>query len=245
MMQSFLVVFFMIGFALTSNAFAQTNPSVPIGEKTMIDFSIDELANHNTPPELVKSKRFLRPNYPTAYDFDHDRRIRELFFKIVRSESDGVWETLIEHCDDSRYALVVSDNGTDAEIWTVGRICRYVTKSRMLILDRVHSDVNSVDRPDIQLRPTAEIGDIKSWWETNGKKPLHNVQLEQCKDNLSRLLAHPELPDATKEYYRKKISEEIELLTKSHKPIFQHLSWDRFDWFIPRPKLDAEKVRTK
>lgn len=245
MMQSFLVVSLVIGFALETDAFAQTNPSVPTGEKTMLDFSVNELANPNKPPELVKSKQFLRPSYPTDYDFDQDRRIRSLFFKIVRSESDGVWELLIQHCDDSRYSIVIGDNGTDAEIWTVGRICRYVTKSRMLILDRIHSDVNSVDRPDVQLRATADIGDIKSWWETNGKKPLHDIQLEQCKDNLSRLLSHPELPDSTKEYYQKKISEEIELLTKSRKPIYQHLPWDRFDWFIPKPKSDAEKVRTK
>ena len=245
MLQSFLVVSCVIGFALNSNAFAQTNTGVPAGEKKMTDFSIDELANPNTPPELVKAKRFLRPSYPDDYDFDQDRRIRDLFFKIVRSETVGVWEFLVEHCDDSRYSLVVGDNGTDAEIWTIGRICRYVTKSRMMILDRVHSDINSVDRPDIQLVPIAQIDDIKSWWKSNGKESLHDIQMQQSKENLSRLLSHPELAEATKEYYRKKISEDIELLTKSEKPIFQHLSWDRFDWFIPKPKSNPEKVRTK
>ncbi len=231
--------------ALGSVAHAQDTANVPKRVIKMETFDINELANKNEPPAFVKTKRFLRPEYLGNYDFQEDRRIRSLFFNIVRSESADLWRTLVVHSNDERYALVVGDNGTDAEIWTIGRICRYVAKSRMMSLDRVNSDLNSVDRPDIYIGPTEPIGDLKDWWEANGKQNLREVQLQQCKDNLTRLLTHQEIPKAVKEHYQKIVSDEIAEISRSGKPIFHHLSWDRFDFFIPKLESKPEEVRTK
>jgi len=227
------------------SVWAQTPAETKNQRITMDALNIDQLFNSNTQPEFVRIRGFLRPKFAGDYDFTEDRRIRSLFFKLAREESANLWGTLMENTNDERYALVIGDNGSDAEIWTVGRICRYICESRLSLFDRVNSDVASADRPDVYIGSNESMDDLKKWWEDNGKPGLKKIQLKHCKENLHRLLESDEISATAKEYYREKISDTIEQIEKTKEPVYRKIGWDRFDWFIPKPESPAENVRTK
>lgn len=245
-LQSLFIVSCLILATFVPNASrSQEQNSTAKENKKMDELQVDALRNANAIPQFHRVRGVQRPKFPDNYDFEEDRRVRSLFYKLTRDESGDIWIRLIEHSNDESYALVIGDNGTDAEAWTVGRMCRYICESRLSLFDSVNSDLKSVDRPDVYIGPNESVDDLKQWWISTGQKPLHQLQIAHCKGNLERLLSNDDLPREVKEHYGKLLTDHIQEISKTGKPIMHRIGWDRFDFFIPKPESKPEEVRTK
>src|SRR5205823_3344939 len=152
-------------------------------DQPAVEALIDSLANHNDKPPLVHVEAGGRPTNPLFsedYDWQEDKRVREVAHQLSRQHSDALWLGLLNHVDDERYAISYDFNG-NTKIKTIGDLC----------WSKANNDIQWPYRQFIPMDPdtgfrlyTLEVllspDDLKEWFAKHKDIPLYQQQLELC-----------------------------------------------------------------
>jgi hypothetical protein len=188
------------------------------------DAMISALGNKNVPPALV-DVRGVEPLFPADYDWDEERHIQGVWGGIwahLRKDPQ-MWEHLLDHFDDKRYALTMDDgSGHLARIYSVGELCEWGAK-RLLNVGNYIPHVDRRHRKLLSVYVTP--GDIRQWRKERAEMQLYELQIELCKVGLARvntLLEREELPKVVRARLEERIDimqAKIETLESTKKPI--------------------------
>lgn len=186
------------------------------------------LATKNRPPkyvdhDLVNDAKV--PLFPAGYDWKEYGRVRAAIFAIDRGVTPELWEELLKHVDDKRYAITLVDaspglpdvaSGRD---FTVGEICGAISSACLWKLYERHSvSANDVTRPWLQIGAAAEIDDLVAWRKQRADKLLWELQLEACTSALKNVETLDRANVEQKARIRKGIQGEIDKLKSEKRP---------------------------
>jgi hypothetical protein len=208
------------------------------------DAKIEALASRNPQPKLVKHLSVSEPFFAPDFDWDDQERVRIAFAKLVNDESPELWERLLKHLDDRRYALTLRDNGPSAMNYSVGDLCWMIAEQRLSFASAWHSDPDSLDRPDIYL--DLGIRDLAKWRAERANKSLYKLQIEVCEKALEQVDRARDVPGRAKRYIRKEVRALIGSLRSTKRPLFFKLPTGGFEAFnAEMAKRVREKVEQK
>jgi len=190
---------------------------------------IDAMANRNPAPALVKDGNTILPLFPRDYDWDEQSRVRKAFVAVARNDDPKLWERLVEHFDDHRYALTMCDDGSDAENYSIGHLCRIVAEFRLFFALRQKSNAESAGRPDIYL--DVDIKDTAKWRKQNSGKKLYELQIIVCENAIKSLREARDIPRGSKPRIRKELESHISRLKETKKPLSFRVALGGFEFF--------------
>jgi hypothetical protein len=203
---------------------------------------VESLATRNPKPEIVVVRkgnvdpRNFVPLFSPDYDWVEYRRVVDVFLQLAKSDSPELWEELVKHIHDDRYALTMQDDW-DVANWSVGKICARLAWPRVNIVSEYHSDPTSRDRPDVFIDPG--IRDLPAWRKSRAEKSLYELQVEVCERTREKLADIKGLPNEARARIRKDIDAELTKLKKTKQPLFYRIPLDGFSYFT------AEKARDR
>ncbi|HJT32977.1 MAG TPA: hypothetical protein VJ783_13130 [Pirellulales bacterium] len=195
---------------------------------------VEALANKNRRPELVDLVDRVDPLFPDDYDWAEAKRARRAFVEVARDESVEIFEEVLKHLDDERYAFTAAHDGDFAENYTVGWICKDIAYHRL-----VSAFEDDLSVTDIGLPPRLDPGiedDLAGWRRKHESKSLFELQIEVCRLALSQIDRCDELSAEAKRESRRGINARIRQLEKTRRPLFRRFPLDGFNWF------DADKA---
>jgi hypothetical protein len=187
---------------------------------------VDAIVNRNKPPKLVGRPSGSWPGlvalYPESYDWKEEERVRQAIDKLYQDRTVELWEELARRKANPSYCVVVvSDQTEDAQIFTVGTICRGLAYSRLVEVFVQHMPPD----PDKNGRPIITgvgIGNLADWRKERMQKPLYQLQIE-VGEKMLRELSKVNVRGVRKHQIdsaREKIEAEIEKLSKTEQPVF-------------------------
>ncbi len=210
------------------------------------DAMIDSLANHNPPPQLwrfVNRTDFdsnIVPFFPVDYDWDEQARIRAALFPLAHGSSEVLWERLVKHSDDKRYALTTRSNMDDYSNWSVGRLCRMIANRRLYFVSRMHSDPKSGERPDVFF--DLGIENLAKWRNDRSGKSLYELQIEVCETALKQVPQQKEISDQARHRIGEDIKMMIAKLEQTKNPFFFERSMDSYGYFNKEKAKSARAI---
>lgn len=214
---------------------------------------IDSLATTNAKPELVDLKRGLPPSerivplFQEDYDWAEYSRVVGVFYSLGRYGGADLWEELIKHLDDDRYALTMSLDFSAPRNYTVGQLCYAVASPRVLFPERQRSNPDSRGRPDIRL--DLGINDLAKWRKDREKKPLYALQIEVCERAIEQLDLQERVTEISKTNIRVELQSRIKQLTKDKRVYFFPLTTDGYNFYssekakVARREIDDLKSK--
>jgi hypothetical protein len=189
---------------------------------------IAALASSAKAPELKRHRGQVVPVFPVDFDWDEQRRVERAFFTLLEDNRTELWEELLKHFDDSRYALTMCRGGNPVRNFTVGDLCRFLAERRVHFASGLHSDPNSRGRPDIYLE--LGIDDLEKWLRQRPGKSLVDLQIEICEKALMAVADKNLTPEA-RDKFTQRVRMQLSELRTTGQPIFTAVSPDHFDFF--------------
>lgn len=221
---------------------AQALAEAPSKTRKELAPMIDAMANRNPEPETIGRRRLLaKPVFAENYNWDEDKRAGRAFVAVRRDDGEDLWEELLNHFDDKRYAGIVEVNGASLEKYNVGGLCMLLAYDRLSSAFEKFLPVNDIGHP---IWPNYGVGgDLVQWRKERADKSLYELQIEVCEVAMKSLEAEGRkegLPhDAVRESCAK-IQERIEQLRREKRPFFRMLvidSWHRYS------EEEADRIR--
>jgi hypothetical protein len=203
---------------------------------------INALVNRNPQPTLVKFGYAEEPLFAPDYDWEEQRRVRTAFTAITREESPELWEQMLKHLNDQRYAITMRNNGPNASNYSVGDLCKLVTSARLLFASAWHSDPDSHDRNDVWLN--LGVNHLARWRAERAEKNLCELQIEICERALVEVdrMKDKDLPARAKPPIREKLRAWVNELRRTKRPLFFRPLMDGFEYFNA---AQAKRLREK
>lgn len=205
---------------------------------------IDDLANHNKMPKLVKKGVGKLPLYPADYDWKEEKRVALALAKINKERSEELWDELVRRSGDEHYCRTVKDQNEYYAMgnWTVGIFCSILADDWLLGICQQHlpSDPNK-DGYRISLDfGIGKSGGLRKWRNDRGNKTLYELQINVCEEAIRELTKIPGIPQRNKEGAQKKIEGEIAKLKKLKRAIFTDYSSEPMRCYSEK---EAVKIR--
>ncbi len=192
---------------------------------------IEELVSRNAPPRLVKTTRSTLPAFSTDYDWDDQKRVRRAFAALSKERSTEIWEILLKHAGDSRYAITVAPNGNHdlGRNYSVGGICQLIAYHQLI-------DV-ATNRPGVAGSLDLGERDLRKWRAAREKKELYELQIEVCGLAIEKVLAADDVSSEQRIEVRRELERDVAQLKETKKPIFRRFSMSYYEVY------DAEAAR--
>lgn len=205
---------------------------------------INSLATTNPEPELVNLRpgsTQVEPLFSQEFDWGEYKRVVSVFYSLGLYGGSDLWEELIKHLDDKRYALTMGFNGSKAHNYTVGQLCSLIASPRIFFPERWRSNSDSRGRPDIRL--DLGIEDLADWRKERKEKPLYALQIEVCERALEQIDLNERVTEISKAEIRRELESRIKQLKKDRRPHFSRLSTDGYDFYsAERAKTARERI---
>ena len=206
---------------------------------------VDQIANRNQAPKLVKSPSGLVPVFPKDYDWDEQHRVRAALYELHKDTTGDLWEELVRRADDPRYSLTLREDGEGASTWSVGDFCSDLAYSRLVAVFQRHlprtkdsAQYNRVIYLDIGVEAT----DLAKWRKKRQTKSLYQLQVEVCQRALARLSKVKGVSHDDKDKARKQIEAEIETLQTTKRPVLRGSNLDGLETYSAE---QAKSIREK
>ena len=187
-----------------------------ITDKSEINKLIDSLANHNQGPKRTRvsiSWADYAPLFADDYDWNEDRRVREVIKRLEECDREALWSCLAEHFEDDRYALAFSAHEETTIIASVGRLCRdEATHDLEFPYQQFGYGPEMIFFRDLKK-------DVDEWYAKHSGTPLYKQQIEICEATIRRL-ATLGWPPKAKAQIEANIKAEIETLERTMVPVF-------------------------
>ncbi len=200
-------------------------PSMSIAEEKVtqeiVDALVDRLVSPNPAPDIPASKAKYPPGYDKAAQKDVSRAYSELC-----NLGPAAFPFLFDHFTDRRYSLT-ADAGSAERNFTVGNLCYQAIALQLQPYGNFtagEGDPRSRKRrpsylKHIQLRdPEA----ARKWWKSHDKLTLREMQIEVLKWVIEE---EAETPDEYEDDEREWLSDTLESLKKSDKPMRRGSPW--------------------
>ncbi|HEX7378020.1 MAG TPA: hypothetical protein VF278_12945 [Pirellulales bacterium] len=233
-------------FALTSLLWAlhtfcaRALAQAPLETRRELASMIDAMANRNPEPEVIGKGARAKPLFADDYDWDEDKRARRAF-GAIRDDHEELWEELLNHFDDKRYAWTAEVNGASVEKKTVGGLCRLLASHRLRSPFEEFLPVNEIGRP---VRPDLGFGgDLVRWREDRADMSLYELQIQVCESAIKSLKIEGRkqgVPDREIRESCAKIQERINQIRREKRPFFRRLMLDSYYHYKPG---DADRIR--
>ena len=152
----------------------------PAPAKPDLEGMFDALVNKNPKPKLVEIPPEYLPLFSTDYDWDEERRVRELLRSLNKVPGNDTWPYLLRHTSDAQYCACFDADGS-AKILTVGDLCREVVRDDLTHVLLISPPLDTLDPPGRRewtknWRPNVSFD--KEWRAKNGEKKLYELQIE-------------------------------------------------------------------
>jgi hypothetical protein len=190
---------------------------------------IDDLANRNTPPPLLKDSRvesFKIPLFPEDYDWKEQDRVKRALRELTGAATAEQWEELIKRADDAKYCLTVMEVTSGLYTlgnWSVGDLCRVLAYEELV--GAFEHDPSLGEDPSgqhyIYLKPGFDWEDIADWRKKRMDKSLVELQMEAGDRGLVELAKDDRLRQSLKDDVRGKIQAKLETLRRTKQPILR------------------------
>jgi hypothetical protein len=209
-----------------AQAFAQGSP--PAFDCMAI---IDGLASKNQKPAVPKGLSFESSvRFPRNYDFKDQDRVLENFAKLANDPSEELWECLLAHTDDKRYALTMGYNSPYRENYTVGRLCGWMAYQQVLFVKDKYSERDITQHKRHLKIP---IDDLPKWRKARADKKLWELQLEAIELAWLAVTKDDELDQKDKARMKEEMRTDIRKLLTEKKPFHFGIGFDAFDIINP------------
>jgi hypothetical protein len=183
---------------------------------------VDAIINRNKPPKIVKwpgdfpSRAAL---FPEGYDWKEDLRARKAVVRLMKEETEEVWEEMVRRSRDEHYSGIATDNMcADAEIRTVGTICERLAYGRLIGAFWKHLPLSP--RKEGQLvNLNLGINGLSAWRKQRAGKSLYELQIEVCDKAVLELAKENRIPQAEKDRATNEIKAVVATLKSSKKPV--------------------------
>jgi hypothetical protein len=205
------------------------------------DAKIDALANRNPIPKLVEKDHETFPVFAANYDWNEDHRVREILSELRGNASPELWERLIAHFADNRYALTMRYDEGDPQVYSVGDLCHLMAAGRLTFASTWKSEPGSEDPPDIWL--DLGLDDIPKWRRQRSQKSLYALQVEICETAVREISIAPNLSNSVKARIGTELNAMLHELKGTKTPFsFLEVSMDGYDFFDAESGQDARKL---
>lgn len=197
---------------------------------------IDALVNSNSPPELVEFPSAVVPRFSRDYDWGTQTRALSAFHWLRKNKSEDIWEELLEHLDDGRYALTMMTDGdiSTTENYSVGRICAIIARGRLLGVTDGLIEPREDGLPAVPANP-ALWKDLAGWRKKRGEKRLYQLQIDVCQDAITRLSSMRGMTKEAIEVSRIQLTSEVQSLQETKRAVFRdHFYSGTFSTFDSR-----------
>lgn len=214
------------------------------------DAAIEALVNRNPAPRLVPydgpGNTFdsdVIPVVSPKYDWKEQARAQAALAKLSHERDEGLWESLVKHIGDKRFALTMNHNGSRFENYSVGEFCHMLALRRFRFIMHMHSDPNSGDRPDVYF----ELGmdDLAKWRKKRAGKSLYELQIDACETALSQVPKLEDLPKEAKDSVRARLQSMVKKLKKTKKSLYFDTTMDSYECFTAMRAEEARKLLKK
>ncbi len=197
------------------------------GRLVMINI-VDDLANHNKAPLLVRQGSGWMPLYCTDYDWKEDQRVSSALAKLQQERCDELWDELVRRSNDKHYCRTLKDKNEHFALgnWTVGMFCSILADDWLLGICEQHlpSDPDK-DGYRISLDyGISKAGGLPKWRNERSKKALYELQIDICEEAILEIAKMPKISQREEVKARKKIQGEIATLRRIRRAIFTDYS---------------------
>jgi hypothetical protein len=210
---------------------------------------IDDLANRNSPPPLLKApevKNRQIPLFPEDYDWKEQDRVEATLRKLADTATTEQWEELIKRAGDARYCLTIMDNSglyTHGN-WSVGHTCRVLAYEELVggfEHDPYLGEDPSGQHP-IYLKAGFDWDGIAEWRKKRMDKTLVELQIEAGERGLVELAKDDRLRQSLKDDVRGKIQAKLEWLRRTKQPILRKGLPGWLMFYSPRTAKDCREA---
>src|SRR5262245_6801933 len=186
---------------------------------------VDAIVNRNQPPKLVGRGLGKWPRdvalFPEDYDWKEDQRVLEALDKLYQDTTVEVWEALVRRIDDPGYCIInVTDQKQDAYMVSVGEVCRWRAKSRLMDVFDQYLPLSFHLEFHRRLSKRG-FSDLAEWRKKRADKSLYQLQIEVGEELLRVLSRTTVFPfgrgDAA---LKRKITTVVERLRRAKQRIF-------------------------
>jgi hypothetical protein len=233
-------------FGASSQALSQQSEEKMDERATRLSTMVQSLVNRNAAPTLVRVPGGRMALFSDDYDWTEQARINKVLHVLNMEGREDLWEVLLEHSDDKRYAITVRYD-REASNWSVGEVCTQLVIARLEGAYRQHlvESNNPSKLASVDLRSGVDRTQLKQWREARKEKALYELQVEVCENALSDLRNVHDASDTEKAQMRKKIEAEIRKLESSKQPVFLNLGNPELDLYTPElAKSVRERLNT-
>lgn len=225
----------------SASVFTSALAQPPTKARKELASMIDDMANRNPAPDVVRTRARARPVFADDYDWDEDKRARRAFWSVRDDDREELWEELLKHFDDKRYAWTAEINGASVTRETVAGLCMLLAYDRLRSPFERWLPVNEIGRP---VRPDLGFGrDFTQWRKERADKSLYELQIEVCESAIKSLKTEGRRLGASDRQIREsceKIQERIVQLRHEKRPFFRRLILDSYYHY---KQEDAERIR--
>jgi hypothetical protein len=184
---------------------------------------IDELANRNKPPNLVRARQRDEvpvatwiPVFPNDYDWHEQDRVVKAIDNLREHMTADLWEQMVQTTNDRRYLLTVENRLESAQNWSVSTLCQRLAKVSLLGVVRRHWPRKGGRMIGLKIGIT----NLPKWRKERANKSLYELQIEICEHGLAQLRRAKSISKEQKDATRTKIEAHLEMLKKTKGPIF-------------------------
>jgi hypothetical protein len=209
---------------------------------------IDGLASRNRKPKFVSIESGDVPQFDAEYDWGESERVRRLWVKLIKNDDPRLWYCLLDHTNDTRYALTVQryggqedsriSAGCGGENVSVGDICWEAACARFNFAGLSSSKEDEDADQDIDVWDLGIVEDpLSEWRKKRAALSLYELQLQVCEQAVEKIGARAGLRRQTKINATKSLRNQIVRLKETKKPLFFQISLD------DRGSYDARKAQ--
>lgn len=201
--------------------------------------AIDGLASKNNAPTIpgrLASTNSVR--FPRNYDFKDQERVRKHFAKLANDPSEELWECLLAHRDDKRYAFTMGYNSHLRRNYTVQSLCNWISSEQLMFVTRKYS------QPDFDGRPKyldVSIDDLLKWREERAGKKLWELQLEMIELARQTAMKEESLDQKARELMFQEMDADIRKLRKEKTRFHFKIGMDALEFITPENAMYQEK----
>jgi len=189
------------------------------GAEEDFEAMINGLVNRNREPKIVDFENGEVPIFSDDYDWAEYDRISKLRARLFKNENTRLWEYLVKHMDDDRYALTVGDDDPgNAVNLSVGDICSEAARAR-LDFAIVHMKVENGERAD---RLWLDLGtaDLPAWRKERAQKSLYELQVELAEAAIQKIQQDADLTNEAKKRIERDLRSKLKVLSQMTTPLF-------------------------
>ncbi len=225
-----------------STVLGQTVAPQPKDQRQACARLIDALASRNPAPKIVQLDISHLPIFVPDYDWNDETRVRQTLSKIYNDPSEAMWEELVNHIPDKRYALTYFWDDHYTINGTVGDWCETIVQWRLY--GPVGQYDLSSEREGRSIHLVDDVYDhLIEWRKARAHKPLVDLQIEICELSIKRIPAVEDLTPEEKRTMIKQVTAQMESLKRTRKPLmFEGGSLDSIGGYNARR---AQEIRDK